>query len=114
MNTDDIELVRGSGNVYRDFGLPNPDLAQARALIAAEIIHALDERKLSTREAEKLTGISYSDFSRIRNAQLKRFSLDRLITILGKLNEEIIVSVNFLPRKQVGCSPSQQSQCTHG
>ena len=38
MKNDDIELVRGSGNVYRDFGRPNADLEQARALTAAKII----------------------------------------------------------------------------
>ena len=26
--SDDFELVRGSGNVFRDFDMPNPDLAQ--------------------------------------------------------------------------------------
>jgi len=82
-------LVRGSGNVYRDFGRPNADLEQARAITAAKIIHVLDERKLSTRDAEKLTGVSYSEFSRIRSTQLGRFTLDRMIAILGKLDEDV-------------------------
>ena len=77
--TDDFELVRGSGNVYRDFGRPNAGLEQARALVAAAIIGNLDARNLSTRDAEKLTGVSHSEFSRIRNAQLRRFTLDRMI-----------------------------------
>jgi predicted XRE-type DNA-binding protein len=101
MSKDDFELVRGSGNVYRDFGRPDAGLAQARAITAAKIIRVLDERKLSTRDAEKLTGISHSEFARIRNAQLRRFTLDRMISILGKLDEEIEVSVTFKPRKHV-------------
>ena len=100
MKKDDIELVRGSGNVYRDFGRPNADLEQARALTAAKIIRIIDERKLSTRDAEKLTGVSYSEFSRIRNTQLGRFTLDRMIAILGKLDENIEVSVSFRARKR--------------
>ncbi len=100
MRKDDIELVRGSGNVYRDFGRPNADLEQARALTAAKIIRIIDERKLSTRDAEKLTGVSYSEFSRIRNTQLGRFTLDRMIAILGKLDENIEVSVSFRARKR--------------
>jgi hypothetical protein len=52
MTNDDSELVRGSGNVYRDFGRPNAGLEQARAITAAKIIRVLDERKLSTRDAE--------------------------------------------------------------
>src|SRR3977135_4259191 len=75
MKKDNLELVRGSGNVYRDFGRPNAGLEQARAVTAAKIIRIIDQRKLSTRDAEKLTGVSYSEFSRIRNTQLGRFTL---------------------------------------
>lgn len=97
-NNDEFELVRGSGNVFRDFGRPNADLEQARAILATKIIRTLDERGLSTREAEKLTGVSHSEFSRIRNARLGRFTLDRMIAILGKLDEDVEVSVTFRPR----------------
>jgi predicted XRE-type DNA-binding protein len=99
MKKSDLELVRGSGNVYRDFGRPNAGLEQARAITAAKIIHVLDERKLSTRDAEKLTGVSYSEFSRIRNTRLGRFTLDRMIGILGKLDKNVEVSVTFRARK---------------
>ena len=95
---DDFELIRGSGNVFRDFGRPDADLKQARAILAAEIIRTLDERGLSTREAEKLTGVSHSEFSRIRNARLERFTIDRMIAILGKLDEDVEVSVTFRRR----------------
>jgi len=97
MKNDDMELERGSGNVYRDFGRPK-GLEQARAIIAAKIIGILDERKLSTRDAEKLTGVSHSEFSRIRNTQLRRFTLDRMIALLGKLDEDVEVNVTFTPR----------------
>jgi predicted XRE-type DNA-binding protein len=100
MKRDDLELVRGSGNVYRDLGRPNADLAQARAITAARIIRIIDDRKLSTRDAEKLTGVSHSEFSRIRNTQLGRFTLDRMIAILGKLDADIEVSLSFRTRKR--------------
>ncbi len=116
MRRDDIELVRGSGNVYRDFGRPSADLEQARALTAAKIIRIIDERKLSTRDAEKLTGVSYSEFSRIRNTQLGRFTLDRMIAILGKLDANIEVSVSFRARKRrVAAAPRVvSSKPAHG
>jgi predicted XRE-type DNA-binding protein len=95
MIDDEIEWVRGSGNVYRDFGRPDAGLAQARARVAARIIQVLDARALSTREAEKLTGVSHSEFSRIRNTQLRRFTLDRLIAILGKLDGSVEVDLDF-------------------
>lgn len=98
---DDFELIRGNGNVFRDFGRTNASVEQARAILAAKIIHTLDERKLSTREAEKLTGVGHSEFSRIRNARLGRFTLDRMITILGKLDEDVEVNLTFRPRHSI-------------
>jgi predicted XRE-type DNA-binding protein len=99
MNNDDLELIGGSGNVFCDLGRPNAAVEQARAMVAAKIISTLDERGLSTREAEKLTGVSHSEFSRIRNARLERFTLDRMITILGRLDEDVAVSVTFQHRR---------------
>jgi len=98
MKKDKIELIRGSGNVFRDLGRENADLEHARAVLAAEVIRTLDERGLSTREAERLTGVSHSEFSRIRNARLTRFTLDRMIAILGKLDEDVEVRVTFRAR----------------
>jgi predicted XRE-type DNA-binding protein len=98
--SDDFELVRGTGNVYRDFDRPDAGLEQARAIIAAKIICTLDERHLSTRDAERLTGIGHSAFSRIRNTQLRRFSLDRLIAILGKLDKDVEVTLTVTSRRE--------------
>jgi predicted XRE-type DNA-binding protein len=91
-------LVRGGGNVFRDFAVPNADLEQARSILAAKIIGVLDDRKLSVRAAEKLTGIAASEFSRIRSVKLGRFTLDRLITILGKLDQDREVTIDVKPR----------------
>ena len=90
MSKDDFELVRGSGNVFRDFAVPNADLEQARTILAARIIGVLDDRKLTVRAAEKLTGVAASEFSRIRRVKLGRFTLDRMITILGKLDHDLV------------------------
>ena len=96
-NDEAMELVRGSGNVFRDLGHPNADAAQLRAILAAEIIRVLDERGLSVRKAESLTGIAAADFSRIRNANLSRFTIDRLMTILNRLERHVEVTVTVQP-----------------
>lgn len=96
--SDDIELVRGSGNVFRDFGDANPDLEQARAILAAKIISVLDDRKLSVRAAEKVTGVAASEFSRIRSVKLERFTIDRMIAILGKLDQQVDFEITVKPR----------------
>jgi predicted XRE-type DNA-binding protein len=95
---DEVELVHGSGNVFRDFGSPDADLEQARALLAAKIIAVLDDNKLGVQAAATMTGIAASEFSRIRNVKLDRFTLDRMITILGRLGQEVEVSISVKPR----------------
>ena len=82
---DDFELVHGSGNVFRDFGRADADVQQTKALLAARIIGILDDERLSTRKAEARTGVSHADFTRIRNVQLDRFTIDRLMIVLNKL-----------------------------
>ena len=100
----DTDLVRGSGNVFRDFDAPDADIRQAKAIMAAEIIRALDERSLTVREAQAETGIAAADFSRIRNANLGRFTVDRLITILGRLDREVEVSISKRADERKGAS----------
>jgi predicted XRE-type DNA-binding protein len=89
----DFELVRGSGNVFRDFGRPDADVQQTKALLAARIISILDDEGLSTRKAQARTGIAQADFARIRNARLDRFTIDRLMTILNKLGHQVDVQI---------------------
>lgn len=94
----EFELVRGSGNIFRDFDDPDADLKQAKAVLAASIIAALDERQLTVREASRLTGFAAADFSRIRNASLGRFTLDRLMRIFSALGTEASVSIQVVPQ----------------
>ena len=108
MNESDFELVEGSGNVFRDFGDPLADLRHAKAIIAARIIGVLDERELTVRRAADATGFAAADFSRIRNASLGRFTLDRLMKILAVLDGRIRVTVHVEPqRPETSAVPSQ-------
>ena len=94
MNKEQIEVVRGGDNPFRDVGLPNPELENARATLAAEIIGILNERNLSKRKAASITGIDPADITRIRNADLKGFTMDRMVKILANLNHRVEVRVH--------------------
>ena len=78
MNESDSELVYGSGNVFRDLDDPHADLKQAKAILAARII---------------------ADFSRIRNADLGRFTLDRLMKMLAALDGSLRVTLRVDERR---------------
>lgn len=99
---DDFELVRGSGNIFADGNVPNADMEQLRAILAAKVIKTLDAQGLSVREAHRRTGIAAADFSRIRQVKLDRFTIDRLMTILDKLGQEVRVTIDVHPRPVQG------------
>jgi predicted XRE-type DNA-binding protein len=103
MKSEEIEIVRGSGNVFRDLGHASPDAEQLKAILAAEIIKMLDRQSLTVRAAHSQTGIAAADFSRIRNADLGRFTLDRLLSIINRLGSRVDVRVKvrvILPAAQ--------------
>jgi predicted XRE-type DNA-binding protein len=96
--SDEFELVRGSENVFRDFGEPSAELLQLKAILAGKIISVLDQQHISVRQAHDLTGFAAADFSRVRQAKLQRFAVDRLMEMLGGLGQEVDVEVSVRPR----------------
>ena len=88
-----IKAFGGSGNVFRDFGYPDADLQQHKCLLAVEILKTLDREKLTVRAAAEKTGTAAADFSRIRKADLDRFTVDRLMTIVHRLGGRVEVNV---------------------
>jgi predicted XRE-type DNA-binding protein len=93
MKRDKLEVIRGSGNVYRDLGKENADVEQFKGLLAAEIIKTLDRDGLSVRKAHLRTGMAAADFSRIRHADLGRFTVDRLMATINRLGSHIEVTM---------------------
>jgi predicted XRE-type DNA-binding protein len=93
VKSETLELVRGTGNVFRDLGHKNSDVEQFKSILAAEIIKTLDRDKLTVRAAHARTGIAAADFSRIRTADLGRFTVDRLMSILNRLGSRVEVKV---------------------
>jgi predicted XRE-type DNA-binding protein len=93
MKKEKLEVVRGSGNAFRDLGHDSADVEQFKAILAAEIIRALDRERLTVRAAHGRTGIAAADFSRICNADLGRFTVDRLMSIINRLGSRVEVKV---------------------
>ncbi len=101
MKRKKLEVVRGSGNVFRDLGHKNSDAEQFKPILAAEIIKALDREGLSVRSAQGRTGIAAADFSRIRNADPGRFTVDRLMSIINRLGSRVEVKIKVRRAKTV-------------
>ena len=95
MSESEFELIEGGGNVFRDLGDTEADLKHAKAVLAARVIRTLDERGLSVRKAAASTPFAAADFSRVRNANLGRFTLDRLMKMLAALDGDVHITVHI-------------------
>lgn len=100
MKDEKLDLIRGSGNIWRDFNYPDADIRQAKGIIAARIIGALEDQKLSSQTAENRTGFPAADYSRILNANYGRLTLDRLIRMLYALDDTLEVRMDIHQRRQ--------------
>ncbi|MFB3826912.1 MAG: XRE family transcriptional regulator [Bryobacteraceae bacterium] len=88
-----LEAALGSCHVFRDLGHGNAGAAQFKAILAGELIKTLNKQRLTVRAADDRTGFAAAGFSRIRNADLGRFTVDRLISILNRLGSRVEVKV---------------------
>ena len=85
-----IPVTRGSGNVFADLGLPNPEERLAKAQLAYAIARVIEERGLTQRAAAALMGIDQPKVSHILRGRLADFSTDRLLGFLTGLGGGII------------------------
>jgi predicted XRE-type DNA-binding protein len=100
MSEEKLKIVRGTDNPYADVGLPDADTELMKADLATEIVRILRERELTGEKAAALAGVAGADISRIRKASLDRFTIDRLVRILNRLDSHMQVAVTVRPRQE--------------
>ena len=98
MNKDqeDIQeytVEEGSGNVFADLNLPNPEERLRKANLAHALYQIIKERALTQKEAANLLGITQSQISDITRGHLARFSIERLIRLLERLGCKVEINV---------------------
>jgi predicted XRE-type DNA-binding protein len=97
-SAEDNRVIEGSGNVFADLGLPNPDELQVKAAIANRIEDLIEDAGHTQAQAALRMGISQPDVSNIVRGRLKGYTLDRLIECLLSMGQEIEVR---MPRNRV-------------
>ena len=68
---------------------PNFDEESAKVVLASNIDRMIEVREMTQQEAADLLGISQSKIKVLRNIQLEDFTLDRLFSLLKKLDPNI-------------------------
>ena len=92
---DEIEIVRGSGNIYADVGLPDAEARLMKGQIAIAIIKQQNALKLTARAAAKLAGCDPADIQRIRNAEWSKFTIDRLLKYATRMGCKVEIKVTL-------------------
>src|SRR4051794_27667392 len=83
----------GSGNVFRDLGLPNPDLLLAKAELVQKIRTALSRLKLTQEKAAARLKLDQPKISGLLRGRTEGFSLERLFRILNALGQSVEIRV---------------------
>lgn len=92
---DEIEFTVGSGNVYADFGLPNPEEAKTKAELAMLITNIIKKKKLTQQQAAELMNIDQPKISKIVRGLLSEFSIERLLKFVLSLGFDIEITTRL-------------------
>ncbi len=94
------EVVRGGKNVFADLGYPDAVERQARLRLAMALNQVLIERTLTQAEAAKIMGVTQPKVSALRRYQLGGFSVERLMTLLTALDQDVEIVIRRKPRSR--------------
>jgi predicted XRE-type DNA-binding protein len=94
------EIVRGTGNVFADLGYPDAAERQAKLRLACALNQVLDQRKLTQAEAAKVLGVGQPKVSALRRYKLAGFSVERLMTLLTALDQDVEIVIRQKPRSR--------------
>lgn len=97
-----IEVEEGSGNVFADIGLSNPEERIAKADLAIRIAGAIRAQRLTQTRAAQILEIDQPKISRLLRGQLSGFSTERLMHFLTLLGQDVEIIVKRAPRSRQG------------
>ncbi|WP_119270691.1 helix-turn-helix domain-containing protein [Taklimakanibacter deserti] len=88
-----------SGNVFADLGFDNPEEELLKAKLAREIRAIIKRRRLTQAKAASLLGMKQPDISAIVTGRTGKFSIDRLVRCLDRLDYKVDVVVRHKARR---------------
>ena len=90
----EIEHEAGSGNVFADLGLPDADERLARSKLGYHVYKLLTDKRLTQREIAALLGIKQPEVSHLMNGQFNRFTTDKLLAFLKRLDRKVAIQIS--------------------
>src|SRR5260370_37393421 len=88
---------QGSGNVFADLGLPNPEQELLKARLTLQIYEVVKQRGLTQARAGEILGIKQPHVSALMRNRAGNFSIGRLLEFLTALGQD--VEITLTPRR---------------
>jgi predicted XRE-type DNA-binding protein len=92
--SEEPAFEKGSGNVFADLGLSDSDELFTRAKLGFHVYQILTARKLKQREIAGVLGIKQPEVSHLLNGHFSRFTTDKLLEFLRKLDRKVTIQIS--------------------
>lgn len=86
-------VTEGSGNVFADLGLPNPEQELLKAQLTLQIYTILKDSGMTQVEIAKILGVQQPQVSLLMRNRAGNFSVGRLMEFLTALRQDIEITV---------------------
>ncbi|MGK7894828.1 MAG: helix-turn-helix domain-containing protein [Xenococcus sp. (in: cyanobacteria)] len=86
-----------SGNIFADLGFTNAEEKLAKVKLASLIYDLISERQLADSEVAIILTIDVSQVTDLKNGRLKSFPLEKLLSFLVALGQNIEIMVSQKP-----------------
>ena len=93
-------ITRGSGNVFADLNFPDAEERQTKLRLAFALNTIRDEQGLTQAAAAERLGLNQPKVSALRNYRLEGFSVERLMSLLNALDQDIEIVIRAKPRSR--------------
>ena len=95
-----VTVVRSSGNVFADLGLPDAAELDTKVRLCAAINRIVDRKRLSQADAATALGVNQPKVSALLHYKLEGFSVERLMNFLLSLGQDVEIVVKSKPRSR--------------
>ena len=90
----DDEVIKSSGNVFADLGLPSSPEYMLKVDIACAIAGTIQKRNLTQAAAGEIIGVDQAKVSALLRGRLTGFSIERLVMFLVKLGRDVDITIS--------------------
>ena len=95
-------IERGTGNVFADIGFADAKERQTKLRLTFAINQIIEKRKLTQAKAANTLGLPQPKVSLLSRYKLEGFSVERLMTFLTLLDQDVEISIKKASSRSTG------------